>query len=105
MARKQATKGKTKEKRQVANGVAYIQSTFNNTIVTIADPSGAVLCWGSAGNVGLRAAERALLTPQRWPLKPLLEKLLSMECARSKSRFVVPVEDAKLRCEVWPPTA
>ncbi len=58
MARKQATKGKTKEKRQVANGVAYIQSTFNNTIVTIADPSGAVLCWGSAGNVGFKGSRK-----------------------------------------------
>ncbi|MBL8060228.1 MAG: 30S ribosomal protein S11 [Chthonomonas sp.] len=57
MARKQ-TRGKAKEKRQVANGVAYVQSTFNNTIVTITDPQGSVLCWGSAGNVGFKGSRK-----------------------------------------------
>ncbi len=57
MARKQ-TRGKAKEKRQVASGVAYVQSTFNNTIVTITDPQGAVLCWGSAGNVGFKGSRK-----------------------------------------------
>ncbi|HBE22999.1 MAG TPA: 30S ribosomal protein S11, partial [Verrucomicrobiales bacterium] len=46
-----ATKGKVKirkkEKKNVALGNAYIKSTFNNTIVTITDPSGAVLAWAS----------------------------------------------------------
>ncbi|MBW2241571.1 MAG: 30S ribosomal protein S11 [Deltaproteobacteria bacterium] len=40
---------KKKVKKNVATGVAHIQSTFNNTIITITDPSGGTLAWGSAG--------------------------------------------------------
>jgi small subunit ribosomal protein S11 len=57
MARKQ-TKGKVKEKRQVAHGHAYIHASFNNTIITITDPSGNTLCWGSAGNVGFKGSRK-----------------------------------------------
>lgn len=54
MAKKQGTtRQKVKEKRQVLLGVAHIQSTFNNTIVTIADQKGDVLSWASAGSVGM----------------------------------------------------
>ncbi len=40
---------KKKVKKNVATGVAHIQSTFNNTIITITDPSGGTLAWGTAG--------------------------------------------------------
>jgi small subunit ribosomal protein S11 len=42
----------------VPHGRAYIQSTFNNTIVTITDPNGNVLCWGSAGTAGFKGARK-----------------------------------------------
>jgi len=58
MARKQTTRGKQKEKRQVLQGMAHIQSTFNNTIVTITDPQGAVLCWSSAGAVNFKGSRK-----------------------------------------------
>ncbi|MBL8087823.1 MAG: 30S ribosomal protein S11 [Chthonomonas sp.] len=58
MARKQAPRGKQKEKRQVATGHAYIHSTFNNTIVTITDPQGNALCWSSAGNVNFKGSRK-----------------------------------------------
>jgi len=45
-APKAKVKARKKEKKNVALGNAYIKSTFNNTIVTITDPSGAVLAWG-----------------------------------------------------------
>jgi small subunit ribosomal protein S11 len=54
VAKKQATgRQKVKEKRQVLQGVAHIQSTFNNTIVTITDQKGDVLSWASSGSVGM----------------------------------------------------
>lgn len=55
MAKKQSGSGrpKAKEKRQVLQGVAHIQSTFNNTIVSITDMKGEVLCWASSGSVGM----------------------------------------------------
>ncbi len=53
-----ARKGK-KAKRQIATGRAYIQSTYNNTIVTLTDPDGNVLSWASAGNAGFRGPKKA----------------------------------------------
>lgn len=53
-----AKKGK-KAKKQIAVGRAYIQATYNNTIVTLTDPDGNVLSWASAGNVGFRGPKKA----------------------------------------------
>jgi len=51
-------KGRKKERRNVPMGVAHIQSTFNNTIVTITDPQGNVLAWSSAGATGLKGSRK-----------------------------------------------
>jgi len=51
-------KGKRRERKSVANGKAFIQSTFNNTIVTLADPQGNVLSWGSAGSSGFKGSRK-----------------------------------------------
>jgi small subunit ribosomal protein S11 len=59
MARQQTRRtGVRKQKRNVPNGVAHIQSTFNNTIVTIADPAGDVISWASAGSSGFKGAKK-----------------------------------------------
>jgi small subunit ribosomal protein S11 len=44
-------KGKRRERKAVSNGKAFIQSTFNNTIVTLTDTQGNVLSWGTAGSI------------------------------------------------------
>ena len=49
---------KKKERRNIQNGVAHIQSTFNNTIVTITDVSGNVIAWASAGSVGFKGSRK-----------------------------------------------
>ncbi len=48
-----------KSRREVPNGVAYIQSSFNNTIITITDPIGNVLCWSSSGRKGFKGARKS----------------------------------------------
>jgi len=59
VAKKQASgRQKTKEKRQVLLGVVHVQSTFNNTIVTVADQKGEVLSWASAGSVGFKGTKK-----------------------------------------------
>jgi small subunit ribosomal protein S11 len=60
MARQQTSKktGPKKQKRNVPSGVAYIQSTFNNTIVTITDQNGEVISWASAGSSGFKGAKK-----------------------------------------------
>jgi small subunit ribosomal protein S11 len=50
---------KKKERRNVQNGVVHIQSTFNNTIVTITDVSGNVIAWASAGSVGFKGSRKS----------------------------------------------
>jgi small subunit ribosomal protein S11 len=50
-----AKKVRRKEKKNVAHGHAHIKSTFNNTIVSITDPTGNVISWASAGHVGFAA--------------------------------------------------
>ncbi len=49
---------KRKEKRVVPHGVAHIQATFNNTIVSISDPEGNVLAWSSAGRIGFKGSRK-----------------------------------------------
>jgi len=55
----QAKAGKKKVKKNVASGVAHIQSTFNNTIITITDPAGATLAWASAGAHGFKGSRKS----------------------------------------------
>ena len=61
--------GSKKSKRNVPNGVVHIQSTFNNTIVSITDTSGHVISWSSAGASGFKGARKG--TP--FVLKQLLK--------------------------------
>lgn len=58
MAKKRRTRGPKKEKKIVPVGVAHINSTFNNTIVTITDPEGNVLTWGSGGTAGFKGTKK-----------------------------------------------
>jgi len=53
-------KGKTrkKERKVIPSGRAFIQSSFNNTVVTLTDPEGNVLSWGSSGTAGFKVEKR-----------------------------------------------
>lgn len=57
----------------MAYGVAHIKSSFNNTIVTIADPEGNVVAWASAGNVGFKGSRKST---------PFAAQLAAEACAR-----------------------
>jgi len=59
VAGKKVVRTKRKVSKNVESGVAHIRSTFNNTIVTIADMSGAVLSWASAGGMGFRGSRKS----------------------------------------------
>jgi small subunit ribosomal protein S11 len=48
-----------KERKNISFGVAHIKSSFNNTIVSITDPSGNVLSWSSSGNVGFKGSRKS----------------------------------------------
>ena len=53
------TRAKKKEKRNISTGVVHIQSTFNNTIVTITDPAGDVISWSSGGMQGFKGSRKS----------------------------------------------
>ena len=50
---------KKKVKKNILNGIAYVQSTFNNTIISIADTSGNVVSWASAGQKGFKGSRKS----------------------------------------------
>ena len=50
---------KKKAKKNILNGIAYVQSTFNNTIVSIADTNGNVISWASAGQKGFKGSRKS----------------------------------------------
>lgn len=59
MAGKKVVRNKKKVSKNFESGVAHIRSTFNNTIVTIADMNGNVLSWASAGGLGFRGSRKS----------------------------------------------
>jgi small subunit ribosomal protein S11 len=63
MANKQTTKaganrGRAKEKKNIARGIVHIQSTFNNTLVTITDTQGNAISWASSGGSGFKGTRK-----------------------------------------------
>ena len=50
---------KKKTKKNILNGIAYVQSTFNNTIISIADTGGNVVSWASAGQKGFKGSRKS----------------------------------------------
>ncbi|BBO22630.1 MAG: 30S ribosomal protein S11 [Armatimonadetes bacterium] len=73
MARKQTRSSKSKERRQVSEGIAFIRSSFNNTLVSITDPTGAVLCWSSAGACNFKGSRKGT---------PFAAQVAAEQCAR-----------------------
>ncbi len=56
---KRRTRTKKKEKKNIVSGVVHIQSTFNNTIITISDPAGNIVSWSSAGAQGFKGSRKS----------------------------------------------
>jgi small subunit ribosomal protein S11 len=58
-AKKKVARVRKRERKQIPRGQAHVQSTFNNTIVTITDPKGNVVSWGSAGASGFKGSRKS----------------------------------------------
>jgi small subunit ribosomal protein S11 len=57
-ATKTGRKGGKREKKNVPHAIAHIQATFNNTIVSISDPTGHTICWASSGGQGFKGSRK-----------------------------------------------
>lgn len=73
-AAKKSVRGKRKAKAAVPHGKAYIQATYNNTIVTLTDLNGNVLSWSSAGSSGFKGPKKATPYAASLVVKNVLEK-------------------------------
>ena len=58
-SRAAARKPRRRDRKNLVNGQAHIKSTFNNTIVSITDPTGAVISWASSGEVGFKGSRKS----------------------------------------------
>lgn len=56
--KKKSSRGSKRERKAIPRGRAYIQSTFNNTIITLTDPQGNVIAWGSSGTAGFKGSRK-----------------------------------------------
>jgi small subunit ribosomal protein S11 len=68
-----AKSGKKKVKKNVQSGIAHIQSTFNNTMITITDVAGNSLCWSTAGGQGFKGSRKST---------PFAAQVAAEECAK-----------------------
>ena len=75
MAR-QSSRPKRRDRRTPSQGRAYVQSTFNNTIVTITDAEGAVVAWASAGTVGFKGTKKGTPFAARLAAESVARKVL-----------------------------
>ncbi|MFC2039300.1 30S ribosomal protein S11 [Chloroflexota bacterium] len=57
--KKKPTRVRRRERKAVPRGRAYIQSTFNNTMITLTDPAGNAIAWGSSGTVGFKGSRKS----------------------------------------------
>lgn len=57
--KKEKKRSRKKEKKIVSHGILYIHSTFNNTVITVTDRTGNVLCWSSGGVVGFKGSRKS----------------------------------------------
>ena len=53
------TRGRRREKKNIATGVAHVNSTFNNTMITISDVQGNTIAWSSAGTMGFKGSRKS----------------------------------------------
>jgi len=77
---------KKRIRKNVVKGIAHIKATFNNTIVTITDTTGATLCWDSAGTIGYKGSRKST---------PFAAQRAGERCAEKAKKFGV------RELEVW----
>lgn len=88
MAKPKSRKRKSKVKRNVSEGVAHVHATFNNTIVTITDRQGNVLCWATAGKMDFKGSRKST---------PFAAQMASENCAKSAMDMGMKYIDVEVR--------
>src|SRR4051812_46101887 len=79
---------KKKTRRNVTRGVVHVKATFNNTIVTITDTNGDVLCWATAGTTGFKGSRKST---------PFAAQRAAELCSEKASKFGVKELEVKVK--------
>jgi len=87
MPKVKAKSKKKKIRKEIGYGVAHVQSTFNNTIITIADHQGNTLCWASSGTSGFKGARKGT---------PFTAQLAAKDVATKAKEFGVRYVDVRI---------
>ena len=88
MAKPKRKVKKKKIRKDIGFGIAYVQSTFNNTIITITDQQGSTLCWKSSGTAGFKGARKGT---------PFAAQLAAKEVANNAKEFGVRYVDVRVK--------
>lgn len=88
MAKPKKKAKKKKIRKDIGFGIAYIQSTFNNTIITLVDKQGNTLCWGSSGSAGFKGARKGT---------PFAAQLAAKEVSAKARDFGVRYIDVRIK--------
>ena len=73
--KKPIVRKKKKEKKVITSGIVFINATYNNTIITVADLQGNVLAWSSSGHLGFKGPKKATPYASRQVVKSVMDKL------------------------------
>jgi small subunit ribosomal protein S11 len=77
-ARRSSSPGAKKVKRALSAGQVHIYASFNNTIVTVTDPQGNTLCWGSSGSAGFKGSRKSTPFAARMAAEQAVKTAMSM---------------------------
>ena len=97
-------KFKKKERKHIPTGLVHIQASFNNTIVTITDPSGNTVSWKSSGSLGFRGSRKGTPFAAQQAAMNAANRRAITACAWSMCGSAVRVRDASRRFARWPPS-
>lgn len=86
--KKTEKKARRREKVVVPHAVAHISSTFNNTVITISDQEGKVLCWSSCGKVGFKGSRKGT---------PFAAQLAAQEAVQKSKDYAVRTVDVRVK--------
>jgi small subunit ribosomal protein S11 len=96
---------KRKVSKNIAAGVAHVNSSFNNTKILISDVQGNAISWSSAGTMGFKGSRKSTPYAAQMAAEDAAARRRSMASRRSRSRFRAPAPAAKARCARLPPSA
>lgn len=90
---------KKKIKKNIPVAIAHIHSTFNNTIITISDPAGDVVCWSSSGAIGFKGAKKSTPYASQLVAKSVIKTAIEngVKALTVQIKGVGPGKDAALR--------